>query len=837
MVMSYSRRSAALLTRGVLLCIITITVINPAIQTYARDRAHLLNGKPEKMQKGPIVDGSFVHNIGNLQMNVTNWGFFGSLPKSLYPMADQPSAQWPAGSGIEYLYAAGLWVGALDIGIPNVSTGYPETEFYPPTDSRATIYRSFEGTLGGSRPPSPADDDNDGLADEDWLNGFDDDGDGLVDEDFAAIGKQMFVCLYTDDQPAAVTIWPEHTPMNIHIRQESYQWGEEDLSNFIGVRYYVSNNGSDFLEDVYLGIYADVDAGPREYGSYYMDDEAGYWEGVWCAPKGDAEWPVRLHVGYVYDSNGDGGRTPGYFGIALLGYPTYTSGVLYKSYFLTHLHTFRIFRGLQPFEKGGEPTNDYERYHVLSMEGKDGNTEYPNDYKILMSVGPLSLPPDASIPLDIAFVCGEGLEEMLDNASIASVVYQGCFYNADGNPNTGVRWRESPVSGPNLMWYPDTCNYPDLWVAIPPHQVCWSNIDCAEELWLLHHLGCYKPPNPHMEHFATGLGGKETRVNWVTGSAPPPPNLRLLAGNQKVTLLWDNFSEIVPDPLTLDYDFEGYQIWRADNWHRPYGTTIQSGPTFDLWNLVEERDLVNGIPPDIDFRRPYPQGGWKYEPCVDLPDRDAYMEMFYGYLRHAPFDTVPCPEELTDEICDTLEAVARHNLGLDGGRQYYKYVDIDVKNGLPYFYSVTAYDHRIRNSIPYEPGRFGAPASNFKFITPLSDAQEAEEFDERKVYVVPNPVTNESLDPWRMSPNNSDLTGVKVEFRNMPKCRSTVRIYTVSGDLVQVLYHDGTGGNGTLPWNLLTRNGQDITSGIYIFSVDPEGDRFPRIVGKFVAIR
>ena len=64
-------------------------------------------------------------------MNVTNFGFLGSLPKSSYPMADSPSAQWPAGSGIEYLYAAGLWIGAEVDGVPSVSTGYPEMELYP----------------------------------------------------------------------------------------------------------------------------------------------------------------------------------------------------------------------------------------------------------------------------------------------------------------------------------------------------------------------------------------------------------------------------------------------------------------------------------------------------------------------------------------------------------------------------------------------------------------------------------------------------------------------------------------------------------------------------------
>jgi len=111
---------------------------------------------------------------------------------------------------------------------------------------------------------------------------------------------------------------------------------------------------------------------------------------------------------------------------------------------------------------------------------------------------------------------------------------------------------------------------------------------------------------------------------------------------------------------------------------------------------------------------------------------------------------------------------------------------------------------------------------------PQSEAQEAEGFDETNVYVVPNPVTNESMAPWAFEPNNADPSGEKAEFRNLPKCPSTVRIYTVSGDLVQTLNHDGSAGNGTLAWNLVSRNGQTVTSGVYIFSVDPEDGRFPR---------
>ena len=80
-------------------------------------------------------------------------------------------------------------------------------------------------------------------------------------------------------------------------------------------------------------------------------------------------------------------------------------------------------------------------------------------------------------------------------------------------------------------------------------------------------------------------------------------------------------------------------------------------------------------------------------------------------------------------------------------------------------------------------------------------------------------------------------SGIRIEFRHLPMCYNTVRISTISGVLVEVLYHDGRGGNGTLPWNLISRNGQDVTSGVYLFSVEPQDGKFSRTVGKFVVIR
>ncbi len=808
-----------------------ISIVAPTI-LMASGRAAGLKDKFNIPERTIILNGQYIHNVGKLQMNVTNWGFLGSLPKSTYPMSDSPSAQWPVGSGVEYMYAAGIWVGATMYGIPSVSTGYPETEFYPGNTSIDIIYRTFDGDRGGIRYPGPADDDRDGLVDEDWLNGRDDDGDGHIDEDFSAIGQQMYSCWYIDNQAASSIVYPEHVPLNVNVRQETYQWGDENFDDFVGVSYYVTNEGNNFLESVYIGIFADLDAGPRVFGNYHMDDRIEFWEGTWCGLKGDKEVPVRLKIGYVFDSDGDGGKTPGYFGIVLLGHTT----DLFTPSSTIYLRAVRIFRGFQSYEHGGEPTNDFERYDALSTIRVDKDTEVPNDYKILLSIGPFgSLPPGGTIELDAAFVCGEGLEEMLQNAANAVIIYEGFWFDKDGDPDTGIYGRETPIPGPLSDWDPNMCDNIRQHIQVERGEVVWSNIDCADELWRWNYRGC--EGFLFGDDFLTGIGGRETHVRWITGSAPPPPKMRIVSGDHMITLFWDNRSEIVPDIITQELDFEGYQVWRSDGWHRPIGSTVLSGPSTDSWHLVESRDIINGVKPDTDFKKPYSLGGWEYEPLGNLRDREALLKSFEESLWYNQLDTVPCPPGLSRDDCDTLEALARYNLGLEGGRQYYMFVDKNVHNGMPYFYSVVPYDHETKYRKPTQPGRYNNPASNFQFATPRSDAQSSEEFERREVYVVPNPVTRESLDPWRMEPNNSDPSGLKVEFRNLPQCITTIRIYTVAGDLVQTLHHDGGDGNGTQPWNLLSRNGQEVTSGVYLFTVDPADSRFPRILGKFVVIR
>jgi hypothetical protein len=68
----------------------------------------------------------------------------------------------------------------------------------------------------------------------------------------------------------------------------------------------------------------------------------------------------------------------------------------------------------------------------------------------------------------------------------------------------------------------------------------------------------------------------------------------------------------------------------------------------------------------------------------------------------------------------------------------------------------------------------------------------------------------------------------------LPRERSTIKIWTVAGDLVQELHHDGRDGSGEQAWDLISRNGQEVESGIYLFTVESS---LGRSSGRFVVIR
>jgi hypothetical protein len=60
-----------------------------------------------------------------------------------------------------------------------------------------------------------------------------------------------------------------------------------------------------------------------------------------------------------------------------------------------------------------------------------------------------------------------------------------------------------------------------------------------------------------------------------------------------------------------------------------------------------------------------------------------------------------------------------------------------------------------------------------------------------------------------------------------------VRIFTVNGDLVRTLQHDSIE-NGSLPWDLKSKDDLEVAFGLYVFHVDAPGVGVK--IGKFAII-
>ncbi|HSM32109.1 MAG TPA: hypothetical protein VK854_15535, partial [Woeseiaceae bacterium] len=98
--------------------------------------------------------------------------------------------------------------------------------------------------------------------------------------------------------------------------------------------------------------------------------------------------------------------------------------------------------------------------------------------------------------------------------------------------------------------------------------------------------------------------------------------------------------------------------------------------------------------------------------------------------------------------------------------------------------------------------------------------------DLTQVHTVPDPYLGSSL--YDRAPTSKQLM-----FVNLPP-EATIRIYTLTGVLVDVLVHDDITGGGRLAWNVRNRNNQFVASGVYFFHVmTPDGDSH---VGKFTIV-
>ncbi len=102
-----------------------------------------------------------------------------------------------------------------------------------------------------------------------------------------------------------------------------------------------------------------------------------------------------------------------------------------------------------------------------------------------------------------------------------------------------------------------------------------------------------------------------------------------------------------------------------------------------------------------------------------------------------------------------------------------------------------------------------------------------------KIKVVPNPyVAAATWEP--RNPYTSGRGPRSLHFTHLPQ-QCTIRIFTVSGELVATIDHNSGMRDGAAEWNLLTRDNLSVAYGIYIYHLDAPG--IGEKVGKFAIIK
>jgi hypothetical protein len=90
------------------------------------------------------------------------------------------------------------------------------------------------------------------------------------------------------------------------------------------------------------------------------------------------------------------------------------------------------------------------------------------------------------------------------------------------------------------------------------------------------------------------------------------------------------------------------------------------------------------------------------------------------------------------------------------------------------------------------------------------------------IYVVPNPYLGSSiLEPDNKLPSQNRGER-RIYFENLPM-ECTIRIFTLTGELVTSLSHSSGMDNGREYWNLLNRDGFSVAYGVYIAHIEAPG--------------
>ncbi len=840
-----------------------------------------------------------VHRTGSMWMNITNWGFFGNystlsddqMTDPEYPGTWAPQCEFPGGSGVQYLYQGTLWLGAMiqDEGFqyPRVSTGtegwiVPRIhEFYPGEVPDPIVERT-------TRP-----------------NAFNRLGDFITSDD--AISEQDFVVTYTDTlrDPYYVESDPRdgvHEPLGIKITQTSYSWSYAYARDFIIIDWEIENIADNYLKNLYVGLYVDADVGAiweqsRDNTAGHTDDICGFQQYYYYENAEGILDSMVINTAWIADNDGrptpvaagNDFITPHVTGVRVVRAPNPRLKTSFNWWISNSDPTLDFGPAWDDDGSDGEwteelgtPLGDNRKYFVLGNREFDYDQVYvdepdwiaenpqetnnpatgaeethnwrvsdgPNedlangyDTRYLLSWGPLGifdfidesgeriyrLNPGERFSMTVGYVAGENFHDrnnpQASNAEIDPTLFD--FTDLRYNADWVAKVYDNPMIDTNGDgWYGEDTGLDMLYAENIGDPVIIDGINYgtypgADEGELDNRLQPEEdinPLKPIQYDYTTGNGMLDFGDGEPDFRGPPPPPIPILTHiphPDDIKLHWTKFpseDSLYQDPFSRLQDFEGYRIYLS----------------------------TSGLEEEYSFLAEYDRIDFAY-----YSDNDSIMTVPVEDITNLPSDSI------INEVPGRLLPVGP-NTGFDDlwdpVNEEYIYRLPDTHPIIPRWYAVTAFDYGDPKS--GTPPLESSKGANAIYIAPSGSP-------DREPGVVPNPYRADqnytrvygSGYAWENRDDGTidfyPQTDRRIYFYNLP-AECIIRVFTVSGDLVQIIPHNTIGDLNSMEsleyaegWDLNSRNRQQIVSGLYIFSVEdmtPENKGKIK-TGKFVVIR
>jgi hypothetical protein len=779
-----------------------------------------------------------IHKINNLQLAVSNGGTFGIGFAGSYvdPETGQPapSCEYPAESDVTYLYYGAFWAGAIVGRDTLVSIGiadfYDVREFWPPAGPEGAMIR--RSNMKSS-------------------NDYSDD----------AVSEQDFVCVYSDTFASISQTGTDpidnrpHIPLGLEIQQRSFGWSYEYAEDFLIFDYTIKNISRYPLRQFYFAVFVDADVYHESHssGSSYTDDICGYLNDI-PAPNAPG-FKDTIRIAWTADNDGDPNSNndfdytsaTGLTGTSVLRTPN--PDLLYSfNWWITNYGNPGLdwgprmagteekpFRDFGP--RLGTPRGDRNKYYVMSSNEFDYNqleaalnhtgagwlatpreaADYADgfDARYLFSFGPFDLDPGDTLPITLAYVAG-------DNFHVVGTDFAD--YWDPLNPNAYRSRLDFSDLGKNAKWA--------KWIFDTPCYDTDGDGDSGKVRWIVDSTTMDSVPDCYEGDGVADFKG---------ASPPPPPVITVTPGYGKLKVSWNGeYTENSVDAFSGLKDFEGYRLYYGqDNRSLDYVMLASyDRENFNIysWDESLRRWNLSETPFSPDSLRAL--FGPRFDPVpYDGPERTFEYKGTYYYFTQQDWNA----SDLSDpygirRVYPNADLNDSADLTLEGNHRYYEYEYVieNIEPSRPYYVTVTAFDYGSRkhslSSLESAPNLNAV----YTYALPSTEEVESEALD---VKVFPNPYRidggyaaagYENRDRTRAAERTRAVT-----FFNLPKI-CTIRIYTISGDLVTVLKHYQPEGGPDAQqevWNLISRNTQAIVTGIYLYHVKSEmGEQLGKLV-------